>query len=146
MHDSTAAVIASVLDAVRVPRPGGRGRPKKRPRRVIGDKGYSYKYKKCRRLLHRRGIAALIPERRDQRPNRSKKGRSGGRPCRFDKEQYKHRNMVERTFLRLKQQRRVASRYDKLSESYQAWATFMGYFGEHKALALRRIVKHALER
>ncbi len=117
MHDNDEAVIASVLDAVRVPRLG-RGRPKKRPRCVVADRGYSYK--KCRCLLRGR---CLVPERRDQQARRRKKGRSGGRPCRFDKEQYRRRNVVERTFLRLKQFRRVATRYDKLAQSYLAWAT-----------------------
>jgi transposase len=74
-------------------------------------------------LLRQRGIACLIPERKNQREQRTKKGKAGGRPCYFDKQQYKRRNVVERTFLRLKQQRRVATRYDKLGESYQAWAT-----------------------
>ncbi len=37
------ATIGAVLDGVRVPRPGGKGRPRKRPERVLGDKGYSYK-------------------------------------------------------------------------------------------------------
>lgn len=118
--DCDEATITAVVDSVRVVR-SGRGRPRKRVGRVLGDKGYSYG--KCRRLFRGRGIAALIPERRDQRAQRKKKGRSGGRPCHFTKEQYKHRNSVERTFLRLKQQRRVATRYDKLGENYQAWAT-----------------------
>jgi transposase len=65
----------------------------------------------------------MIPERKDQRAQRKKKGTAGGRPCHFDKAQYRRRNTVERTFLRLKQQRRVATRYDKLGASYQAWAT-----------------------
>ena len=65
----------------------------------------------------------MIPERRDQRERRKRKGRAGGRPCRFDKEQYTRRSVVERTFLRLKQQRRVATRYDKLGESYEECAT-----------------------
>jgi hypothetical protein len=43
VHDSDEATIAAVLDGVRVPRPGGKGRPRKRPARVLGDKGYSYK-------------------------------------------------------------------------------------------------------
>jgi transposase len=121
VHDSDEATIGAVLDGVRVPRPGGKGRPRKRPERVLGDKGYNYK--KCRRLLRQRGIASMIPERKDQREQRKNKGKAGGRPCHFDKAQYRRRNTVERTFLRLKQQRRVATRYDKLGASYQAWAT-----------------------
>jgi hypothetical protein len=85
VHDSDEATIGAVLDGVRVPRPGGKGRPRKRPERVLGDKGYSYK--KCRRLLRQRGIACMIPERKDQREQRTKKGKAGGRPCYFDKQQ-----------------------------------------------------------
>lgn len=118
--DCDTVTIAAVLDSVRVPR-GGRGRPRKRVKRLSGDKGYSYP--KCRRLFRGRGFSAVIPERRDQREQRKKRGRQGGRPCRFDKEQYKRRNVVERTFRRLKESRRVATRYDKLADSYQTWAT-----------------------
>ena len=108
------------LDAVRVARPG-RGRPRKRPGYVLGDKGYSYP--SCRRLIRGRGVKMLIPERRDQRKHRQGKGRAGGRPCKFDAELYKERNVIERTFLRLKQSRRVATRYDKTKASYQAFVT-----------------------
>ena len=76
VHDSDEAVIASVLDAVRVPRKGC-GRPRKRPRCVVADRGYSYK--KCRSLLRGRGIACMVPERRDQQARRRKKGKAGGR-------------------------------------------------------------------
>lgn len=52
-HECTQ--LGPVLDAIRVPRPGGRGRPRKRSGHVIADKGYSYPA--CRRLLRRR----LVP-------------------------------------------------------------------------------------
>jgi len=117
-NDNTLALAA--LDAVRVPRPG-RGRPRKRPGCVLGDKGYSYP--SCRRQLRGRGLKVMIPERRDQREQRVKKGQKGGRPCRFDRDLYKERNIIERTFLRLKQSRRVATRYDKTKASYQAFVT-----------------------
>ena len=42
----------------------GRGRPKLRPKRVLGDKGYSSR--KIRRYLKRRGIGYTIPRRRDE--------------------------------------------------------------------------------
>jgi transposase len=111
-------IVQETLDAVRVPRSGS-GRPRKRSIRVLADKGYSYA--EGRRALRGRGIATMIPERRDQRARRQKRGHKGGRPCRFDKAQYARRNSVERCFLRLKQQRRVATRYDKLKPVYQAW-------------------------
>jgi len=117
-HDSTQ--MEAALDAIRVPRKG-RGRPRKRPERLNLDKGYSYP--RCRRALRRRGIGAMIPERKDQREQRQKKGRQGGRPCRFDRERYRQRSLVERCFLRLKQWRRIATRYDKRAETYLAFLT-----------------------
>ena len=95
------------LDAIAVPRPAGRGRPRKRPDHLVADKGYSYPT--CRRLLRRRGIPHTIPERSDQRARRA--GRPG-RPLAFDRERYRGRNVVERCFNRLKQFRAVATRYD----------------------------------
>jgi transposase len=65
----------------------------------------------------------MIPERRDERESRKKKGQKGGCPRTFDRERYAARNVVERCFCRLKQWRRVATRYDKRAESYLAWVT-----------------------
>lgn len=39
----------------------------------------------------------------------------------LDSERYKNRNRIERFFNRLKQFRRVATRYDKLSERFAAF-------------------------
>jgi transposase len=94
-HDSTQ--LAAVLDGIRVPRPGGRGRPRTHPDRLIADKGYSYP--RCRQLLRRRRIAHTIPERRDQRTRRT---RRPGRPLVFDQTIYARRNVVERCINRLK--------------------------------------------
>ncbi len=121
-HESTQ--LAPLLDRIRVPRyqPDGRprrGRPRKRPRRLLGDKGYSYR--KCRQELRRRGIPHLIPERRDQREQRRRQGRRGGRPCRFVAAEYQERNRVERAVNRLKNWRRIATRYDKRAENYLAF-------------------------
>jgi transposase len=109
-HDSTQ--LEAVLDGIRVPRPGGVGRPRKRPDHVLADKGYSYK--RCRALLRKRGISHTIPERKDQ------KARRKGRPPAFDRERYKHRNLVERCFNKLKQWRAVACRSDKRALNYRA--------------------------
>lgn len=80
----------------------GRGRPRTRPRYVVGDKGYSSR--KVRRYLARRGIRAVIPRRRNERPQQV-----------FDRERYRARNRVERLINRLKQFRRSATRYEKLA-------------------------------
>jgi transposase len=88
----------------------GRGRPKRRPGRVAGDKGYSSR--EGRRYLRRRGIRCLIPRRVNER-------RTGP----FDRAAYRLRNRVERLINRLKQFRRVATRYDKRATHYAAYVT-----------------------
>lgn len=85
---------------------------------MLGDKAYSSRA--IRHLLRRRGIAATIPERRDQVANRRRRGRRGGRPPAFDTEIYRDRNVVERCFARLKQFRAIATRFDKLADRYRA--------------------------
>jgi transposase len=47
--------------------------------------------------------------------NRKRRGCAGGRLVSFDAEDYKHRNVVERFFNRMKNWRGLASRYDKLA-------------------------------
>ncbi|MFF4326249.1 IS5 family transposase [Streptomyces sp. NPDC001591] len=56
----------------------------------------------------------------DQKANRQRRGRLGGRPPAFEKEVYRDRNVVERCFARLKQFRAIATRFDKLADRYRA--------------------------
>jgi transposase len=121
-HESTQ--LEAVLDRIRVPRRhrDGRpkaGRPRKRPKRLLADKGFSYP--KCRKALRQRGIGHMIPERHDQRKQRAKKGSRGGRPCRFSREEYRQRSWIERLVNRLKRWRRIATRYEKRAENYRAF-------------------------
>jgi transposase len=97
--------------------PRRRGRPRKRPARLLGDRAYTDP--PCRRARRRRGIAHTIPERRDQR---AAKGRRGGRPPGFDRAAYRRRNGVERCVNRLTQARRGATRYAKRAARYRAFA------------------------
>jgi len=99
-----------VLARIRIRR-SGRGRPLTRPGKVLGDKAYSSKANRA--YLRRRKIKAIIPERADEVRNRAKRGSKGGRPPGFDAEMYKDRNTVERGFNLAKQNRALATRYDK---------------------------------
>lgn len=106
-----------LLDAIEVNQPGP-GRPRKRPDMLIADKAYAHD--STRAELRRRGIRHTIPERDDQLARRAAKGADGGRPPNFDRETYKHRNVVERCFNRLKQWRDLATRYAKRASLYRA--------------------------
>ena len=77
-HGSTQ--LGALLDAIRVLRLG-RGRPRKRPERLIADKGYDFST--CRGLLRRRGIAHVITRPREREGHYA--GRVGRRTT-FDRE------------------------------------------------------------
>jgi transposase len=99
-----------VLERVRIRRRGP-GRPRTRPGRVLADKAYSGRGNRA--WLRRHGIDAVIPERADEIRNRTRRGTRGGRPPGFDPIAYRDRNVVERAINKLKQNRAVATRFDK---------------------------------
>ena len=99
-----------VLERLHIPRRGS-GRPRTRPGLVLADKAYSGKA--SRTWLRRRRIGAVIPERADEEANRARRGSRGGRPPAFDPHAYRDRNTVERAINKLKQNRAVATRFDK---------------------------------
>lgn len=103
-HEQTA--LEALLDQGAIRRPG-RGRPRLRPRAVAGDKGYSSPTARAR--LRRRGIRPVIPSKSNER-----------RQPHFDRAAYRLRNQVERLINRLKQFRRIATRYEKRAVNYLA--------------------------
>ena len=113
-HDSLA--FTAVMADIRIVRSCS-GRPRTRPDRVLADKAYSST--RIRKALRRRGIKVTIPEPSNQVKGRLAKGARGGRPPKFDKEEYKNRNTVERAFNRLRGYRAVATRYDKREFVYR---------------------------
>jgi transposase len=102
-------VLPLLMERGAVKRPG-RGRPRIRPDRVVGDKGYSSPT--VRRYLHERRIGAVIPTKTDEIPDPS-----------FDRDAYRERNVVERLINCLKQWRRIATRYEKRAANYLAMLT-----------------------
>ncbi len=99
-----ATAFAQLMEQGAVKRPG-RGRPRLRPKRVVGDKGYSSR--KIRTYLRQRGIRITIP----RKTNACRTGP-------FDRAIYRQRHRVERLINRFKQFRRLATRYEKRAENY----------------------------
>lgn len=77
------------------------------PRRLLADRAYDAR--SLRDELAARRIKAVIP------PNPTRK-----HPHRYDKAAYKGRNVIERMFCRLKDFRRIATRYDRLARNFLA--------------------------
>ena len=77
------------------------------PRRLIADKAYDAD--KLRDWLKTKRIKAVIPSSATRRT-----------PYPLDRTAYKRRNVIERMFGRLKNWRRIATRYDRLAKNYLA--------------------------
>ncbi|WP_371664652.1 transposase [Streptomyces sp. NBC_00280] len=83
----------------------------------------AYSSRGFRGYLRRRGIAHTIPEKSDQQRHQRKRGRRSGRPPGPDREIYRRRNTIERCFNRPEGFRGVATRYEKITTSYEAAIT-----------------------
>jgi transposase len=88
-----------------------RGRPRSRPQRLAGDKGYSSK--RIRQFLRERAIEAIIPHKDNETARHDS-------AVTFDKDTYRRRSIVEQVIGWLKECRRIATRYEKLAISFLA--------------------------
>ena len=82
--------------------------PVAQPKALLADKGYDGDA--FRQNLLMRGILPVIPPRSNRKT-----------PEHPDYRRYKDRNRVERMFGKLKQQRRIATRYDKTTLSFASF-------------------------
>lgn len=78
-------------------------------KRLIADKAYDAN--SLRQLLATKRAKAVIPS-----------TTSRNQPIPYDKRLYRKRNLIERMFARLKDFRRIATRYDKLARNFLAGA------------------------
>ena len=79
----------------------------KRPRNCLGDKAYDSA--ELRLWLDERGTKPVIPNKSNRK-----------QPFSFDKKSYKQRHRIENAFCRLKDFRRIATRYDRLARNFLA--------------------------
>ena len=91
-HDSTQAL--SLLSGIKA-------------QQVIGDKGYDSD--QILSFLQQQEAVAVIPPKSNRKT-----------PREYDRELYKQRNLIERTFNKLKHWRRIATRYDRKSVYFLA--------------------------
>ena len=78
------------------------------PSRILAADA-AYDSSALRAFLIERGTMPVIPNTATRK-----------QPFPFDRTLYRRRNVIERTFSRLKDYRRIATRYDKLAATYDA--------------------------
>ncbi len=79
-----------------------------KPGAVLADKAYDADALLA--CIESKGAKAVIPPKANRKEKRE-----------FDRHQYRNRNLIERFFARLKQFRRVATRYDKLTSRFASF-------------------------
>ena len=79
----------------------------KAAKKLLGDKAYDSA--ELRQWLHERGTRPVVPNRSNRK-----------QPFSFDRKAYKLRHRIENAFGRLKDFRRIATRYDKLARNFLA--------------------------
>jgi transposase len=78
-------------------------------RRLVADRAYDADH--LRRRLARQRAEAVIPSTASRR-----------KPIAYNKRAYRQRNRIERMWCRIKDWRRIATRYDKLARNYLSGA------------------------
>lgn len=79
----------------------------KAAKKLLGDKAYDSA--ELRQWLEDRGTKAVVPNRSNRK-----------QPFSFDKKSYRQRHRIENAFCRLKDFRRIATRYDRLARNFLA--------------------------
>ncbi len=75
------------------------------PQRLLADKAYDAHH--LRQRLERQGTEVVIPSTATRR-----------KPYPLNRRAYRRRNVIERMFCRLKDWRRIATRYDRLARNF----------------------------
>jgi transposase len=79
----------------------------KSAKRLLGDRAYDSA--ELRQWLGERGTKPVVPNKSNRK-----------QPFSFDRKSYKQRHRIENAFCRLKDFRRIATRYDKLARNFLA--------------------------
>jgi putative transposase len=74
-------------------------------KKMLGDRAYDSA--DLRLWLHKRGTKAVVPNKSNRK-----------QPFTFDRKSYAQRHRIENAFCRLKDFRRIASRYDRLARNF----------------------------
>ena len=106
MHESTH--LEAVLAPIQIRRASGRRRG--RPKRIAAERAYDAT--RLRRWLRQHGIQPAIP------PRKRRGTRKRGRPVTYDRMAYRQRSATEQAIGWIKECRAVATRYEKLAQTY----------------------------
>jgi transposase len=82
-------------------------RRNKAARKLLGDRAYDSA--ELRQWLDKRGTKPVVPNKSNRK-----------QPFSFDRKSYKQRHRIENAFCRLKDFRRIATRYDRLARNFLA--------------------------
>ncbi|WP_423824941.1 transposase [Salinibacter ruber] len=130
-HES--AFFTDLTGEVSVPR--SRGRPRKRPDAVAGDRAYDADW--IRQWCTDKGIESAIPARESIREG-------PGRPPTCDNQRYRDRNTVERCVGHLKERRRLVVRYEKKASHSEATASSHDPLGVRREIPEQIIIRRSL--